>query len=202
MTFLIVEFLIPRTILWLAEIDTWWSPFRNLPPPGEMYILVRGDPDGPFDHVIESVPGYKYNPDTHEFTSENISREERRRGSGRCLQTRGIPRENQCHLGWFLEYFLWRKVSYDKWERLKKSEKWGLEEKDRGDKNNPNHSPSIFFRYNMATGIEEAEAIGNFPVDAIVVFTAQLTNPVKAFSSPAAGKFKPMPPCKGWCAST
>ncbi|MDP3763838.1 MAG: hypothetical protein Q8Q92_04360 [bacterium] len=70
---LTVEFLIPRSIIALGKVDSWWSPFRTLPPPGKMYIIVRGAPNGPFDTVIESVSDYNYDPVTREFLGPIIT---------------------------------------------------------------------------------------------------------------------------------
>lgn len=171
---LTVEFLIPKAITALGNVDSWWSPFRILPPPGEMYILVRGDPDGPFHTVIESVVNHRYDHDAHTFEEDPTP----------------FTENYLSHLGvtWvgFWRYFLWREVRYDKWEMTmdtqgKPTGNWGLVPKIRGVRGREGASPSIFFRYNMATEIKAAETIGNFPVDAIIVFTAQIKNPAQAF---------------------
>lgn len=157
---LIKQFAVSWFIVKLAKIDSWWSPWRILPPPGEMYIVVRGDRTGPFDSILESVLDYHYDPDTHEFS---------------YLST---PRVDDSELGvfWvgFFRYLKHPEVKYDKWEKKPDSAKWGVVPKDR-------KGPSVFFQYNMAADIEAAETVGNFPVDAVIVFTAQIINPVKAF---------------------
>ncbi len=169
---LTVEILIPRGIVLLGNVDSWWSPFRTLPPPGEMYILVSGDPDGPFDSVIESVVGWRYDSATHLFTDDPYDTGVRKG----YLAELGVARVG------FNKYFLWREVRYDKWEkRPDPSTEWQLVSKDRGVKSKKDATPSIFFRYNMATEIKAAETVGNFPVDGIVVFTVQIENPVQAF---------------------
>jgi len=193
-----VEILIPRTIIALGNVDSWWSPFRTLPPPGEMYILVRGDPSGPFDNVIESVVGFSYDNNTHLFT-EDMDTHLFTEDMDTYLLTEDMtlppedtegptlpPEDYLSHLGvtWvgFWRYFLWREVRYDKWEKLPSSSaEWGLVSKVRGLRGTSGHSPSIFFRYNMATEIKGAETVGNFPVDGIVVFTIQIHNPIQAF---------------------
>lgn len=170
-----VEFIIPRVIVAVANVDSWWSPVRTLPPPGEMYILVRGDPDGPFDSVIESVLDYEYSAKTREFFGPVANKVEDKD----YLYNIGVA--------WvgFWRYFLWREVRYDKWEMSDENGKptgtFTLVPKARGIKSKPGSTPSIFFRYNMATKIEAAETIGNFPVDGIIVFTVQIKNPSKAF---------------------
>lgn len=164
----IVEFLIPRGIVTLGKKDTWWSPFRTLPPPGEMYIVVRGDPKGPFADVLESVSLYNYKNGEFEALPDG---EKKGEGEG-YLYNLGVARVG------FFRYLLYREVKYDKWEMLEKDKKptgeWGLVPKTRP-------GPSIFFRYNMAVGIKAAETAGNLTVDAILVFTAQVVNPQKAF---------------------
>lgn len=163
---------LPRAIVLLANVDSWWSPFRILPPPGEMYILVSGDPEGPYDSLLESVHGWDYDEATQTFTENPDDRNERTGYLGKL----GVARVG------FNKYLLWRKVRYDKWEKKPDpSTEYGLVSKTRGDKKKPGDTPSIFFRYNMATEIKAAETVGNFPVDGLIVFTAQLTNPVKAF---------------------
>jgi len=137
-----------------------------------MYIVVRGDPKGPFDTVIDSVIGYLYNGETQLME--------------KCRGQPTTPETYFSHLGvvWvgFWRYFLWREVRYDKWEKEPEpSTRWGLVSKVRGVKGKKGDSPSIFFRYNMATRIEAAETVGNFPVDAVLVFTAQVRNPSLAF---------------------
>jgi len=175
----VVEILIPIAIIALGNVDSWWSPVRVLPPPGEMYILVRGGPKGPFDKVIESVVGFIYDKDTHLFVNKDELEEgltEEAKAIDVYLANIGIARVG------FWRYYLWRKVSYDKWEKLPGDEaKWGLTSRLRGVKNDRGDTPSIFFRYNMATKIQAAETKGNLPVDAIIVFTLQITNPVQAF---------------------
>jgi len=173
---ILVKVLIPRALIRLGGMDTWWSPIRRLPPPGEMYIIVRGSPDGPFRTVIESVKGYKYSNETKEFKVET---EVEAREPESYFHKIGVT--------WvgFNRYLLWRQISYDKWEMVidsqgKPTGKWGLVPKVRGMKDQKGNTPSIFFRYNMAVGVNAAETIGNFPVNAVIVITAQLTNPVKA----------------------
>ncbi|OHA91212.1 MAG: hypothetical protein A2758_01930 [Candidatus Zambryskibacteria bacterium RIFCSPHIGHO2_01_FULL_49_18] len=169
---LIVEILIPRGIVLLGNVDSWWSPFRTLPPPGEIYILVSGDPDGPFDSILESVIGWRYEENGDLFREDPADIGER---SGY------LPKLGVAWVG-FNKYFLWREVRYDKWEKMPDpSTEWKLISKTRGVKSRPNQSPSIFFRYNMATSIEGAETIGNFPVDGVVVFTVQIERPRQAF---------------------
>ena len=162
---LIVELLIPRAVIALGGVDSWWSPLRTLPPPGEMYILVRGSKTGPFDDIIESVVGFSYDNDTHLFT-------------GDIADIVPLPETYLRQLGvaWvgFFRYLLYREVKHDKWEQKPNSTEFGIISKVRP-------GPSIFFRYNMATEIRAAETIGNFPVNAVIVFTAQVVNPVKAF---------------------
>lgn len=169
-----VEVLIPKVIVALGNVDSWWSPFRVLPPPGEMYIIVRGDPDGPFHTVIESVVNFRYDGELGLFIEDLTSPSET------YLRRLGVA--------WvgFQRYLLWREVRYDKWEMIidstgKATGKWGLVPKVRGNRDNPRDSPSIFFRYNMAARVEGAETVGNFPVDAVIVFTAQIMKPAKAF---------------------
>lgn len=170
---LTVEILIPRAIVMLGNIDSWWSPVRTLPLPGEMYVIVRGDPSGPFHNVIASVLDFRYDKNLRLFVHDQNPPPET------YLRKLGIA--------WvgFQRYRLWREVRYDKWEMVidsagKPTGKWGLVPKLRGIKGEIGHSPSIFFRYNMATKVEGAETVGNFPVDAIIVFTVQIMNPAKA----------------------
>lgn len=160
---LTVEFLIPQAIILLGGVDSWWSPFQTLPPPGEMYILVRGSKSGPFDSIVESVPNYDYNKTTREFSGPvpTVVRDD-------YLSNIGVA-----WIGFF-RYLFYREVRHDKWEKLPNSADWGLVSKIRP-------GPSIFFRYNMAVEIKGAETVGNFPVDAVIVFTVQIMNPVKAF---------------------
>jgi len=161
---LIVELLIPRAVIALGGVDSWWSPFRTLPPPGEMYILVRGSKTGPFYGLLESVLDHEYDAESHEF---RVSLEGLERRTG-YLESLGVA--------WvgFFRYLLYREVKHDKWEQKPNSTEFGIISKVRP-------GPSIFFRYNMATEIRAAETIGNFPVNAVIVFTAQVVNPVKAF---------------------
>jgi len=161
---IIVELLIPRAVIALGGVDSWWSPLRTLPPPGEMYILVRGSKTGPFYGLLESVLDHEYDAESHEF---RVSPERLERMTG-YLESLGVA--------WvgFFRYLLYREVKHDKWEQKPNSTEFGIISKIRP-------GPSIFFRYNMATEIRAAETIGNFPVNAVIVFTAQVVNPVKAF---------------------
>lgn len=166
---LTVEFFIPRMVTQLGKKDAWWSPYRVLPPPGEMFIIVRGDPKGPFADILESVSLFDYNKEKGEF--ESLSGKEKTKGDG-YLYNLGIA--------WvgFFRYLLYREVKYDKWEMVEKDKKptgeWGLVPKTRP-------GPSIFFRYNMAVEVKAAETSGNLTVNAILVFTVQVMNPQKAF---------------------
>ncbi|MFH1673715.1 MAG: hypothetical protein ABIF87_09880 [Pseudomonadota bacterium] len=164
---LINELLIPRAIIALGNVDSWWSPYQTLPPPGEMYILVRGSKTGPFDQLIESVLDREYDANLHEFS-----------GPLSTLETTPKTEDYLTSLGvaWvgFFRYLFYREVRHDKWEKIPKSTEWGLVSKIRP-------GPSIYFRYNMAVEIKAAETFGNFPVDGVIVFTAQVINPVKAF---------------------
>lgn len=174
-TFLLVEFGIPRAIVAIANVDSWWSPWRTKAPPGEMLIMVRGDPNGPFAGILESVLGWEYLDTTNIFQKEEKSPSE----SG-YLDQLGVV-----YVGFF-RYFLWREVHYDKWEMIKDKEGkstgvMGLVPKVRGNKKDPNASPSIYFRYNMAVEIRSADTKGNFAVNAVFVITAQITNPAQAF---------------------
>ena len=165
----LLQFGLPWIIVKLGNIDAWWSPYRTLPPPGEMYIMVSGDPDGPFDKIIESVEGYRYDEEEQQFVTDPMPR---KKG---YLENLGVAK-----IG-FWKYFLWREVRYDKWEKKPDpSTEYGLVSKTRG-KKKEGELPSIFFRYNMATEVKAAETKDNFPVDAILVFTTQIERPVKAF---------------------
>ncbi|MBI2065645.1 MAG: hypothetical protein HYT68_01070 [Candidatus Zambryskibacteria bacterium] len=159
-----IKIFVPRWIVQLGSVDSWWSPFQTLPPPGEMYIILRGSKTGPYAKLIHSVEYRNYNESTHEFSDELQSPVVR---SG-YLASNGVA--------WvgFNRFLLYREVRHDKWEKLPDKEDFGLISKVRP-------GPSIYFRYNMAVQIKAAETIGNFPVDGVVVFTAQLMNPVKAF---------------------
>lgn len=169
----VVETLIPRIIVLLGNVDSWWSPFRTLPPPGEMYILVRGDPDGPFDSILESVIDYNYDTAMRRF--EPVTPGTTLPPNTSFLHDIGIT-----YVGLW-KYFLWREVKYAKWEKKPDpSTEWGLVSKTRGVKGKSGDSPSIFFQYNMATKIEAAETADNFPVDGVMVFTVQMVDPVQA----------------------
>ena len=164
---LIVELLIPRVVIALGGVDSWWSPLRTLPPPGEMYILVRGSKTGPFDGLIESVLDHEYQPRSHEFRALEQSELEE-------LSDRGYLKSLGVAWVGFFRYLLYREVKHDKWEQKPNSTEFGIISKVRP-------GPSIFFRYNMATEIRAAETIGNFPVNAVIVFPAKVVNRVKAF---------------------
>lgn len=162
---LTVEILIPRALIALGKVDSWWSPLRTLPPPGEMYIIVRGSKTGPFDNIIESVVGFGYDNDTHLFTEDDADT---------------VPLSEtylrQLGVAWvgFFRYLFYREVKHDKWEQKPNSIEFGIVSKVRP-------GPSIFFRYNMAVEVRAAETIGNFPVNAVIVYTVEVVNPVKAF---------------------
>src|SRR3989338_4642162 len=164
---LIVELLIPRAVIALGGVDSWWSPFRTLPPPGEMYILVRGSKTGPFYGLLQSVLDHEYQPRSHEFRALEQSELEE-------LSDRGYLKSLGVAWVGFFRYLLYREVKHDKWEQKPNSTEFGIVSKTRP-------GPSIFFRYNMAVEVQAAETADNFPVDAIIVFTAQVVNPVKAF---------------------
>ena len=164
---LTVEFLIPNVIIALGKQDKWWSPIRIFPPPGEMFIVVRGTPNGPFDRVVEAVLDFSFNESKRTFVPDtNLPQET-------YLRKLGVT-----WIGFF-RYLLHREVRHDKWEQL--PEKDGKLSTEFGIVSKVRPGPSIFFRYNMAVHIKAAETLGNFPVDAVLVFTAQIMNPVKAF---------------------
>lgn len=164
---LIARGLVPRLLLVLGEQDYWWSPIRKLPPEGEMYIVLTGGSDGPFERVLESVPDYIFDPETHEFT--------------KSVDVKSRPKKGYARWGvtWvgFNKGLLYRTVKYDKWEKSPNSQDYQLISKIRGGEG----QPGIFFQYFMAAGILGAETKGNFPVNSTVSFTTQITNPVKAF---------------------
>jgi len=169
---LINQVFLPRIIVILGNVDSWWSPFRTLPPPGEMYIIVRGDPNGPFDSIIESVEGYRYDEAARRFTPDPNAITKNRTDSYGQIGVQNVG---------FNKYILWRKISYDKWEKEgDNSTKWKLVPKVRGVRGREDSTPSIFFRYNIGISVEDAEAIGNFPVSATVVVTVEMIDPVQA----------------------
>lgn len=172
---LIVEVLIPRGLVILGNLDTWWSPFRTKAPPGEMYVMVKGSPTGPFDRVIESVLDYDYDDVKNEFY--NLASSETpptpRRGVIGTRRREGYLEGMGLVWVGFQKYRLMREIVHTKWVNLPGEEGGRLETKIRP-------GPSIFFRYNMAAKIEAAEILGNVTVDSIVVFTAQLKSPAKA----------------------
>lgn len=151
---------LPVLLVKLGDIDEGWNFIRVQPPEGEMFALASGTENGPFAKLLESVPGYIYEEDKHEF---------------RVL----LPGEVKPKNGFlgvtvvgFNKKVIQRETHYQKLELLP-SGKWGLKKKDR-------KGPSIFFQYNMATEITQAETSDNFPVSAVVNFTIQMFSPVKA----------------------
>lgn len=157
---LIVEVAGPWAIVRLAHIDRGWSPFRLKPPEGEFFAVVRGGPGGPFDKFVESVKGFDLDS-KNKFVTAKGSKPET------YLSARGVV-----WVGFFRRLYE-RELRYDKFERLPDSTEWGLVHKERT-------GPNIYFQYNMATMVKAAETVGNFPVDALVVFTLQIIEPVKA----------------------
>jgi hypothetical protein len=195
-----VEILIPSLILRLSRWDSRFSPFILKPPSGEMYILVKGSPDGPYEEIVESVVDYDYEEyggplGPHTFIKKDDKKKDDKKKDDKeikaekeepkgYLENLGVKRKS------LWTYRLYRKVQYDKWEKLPNSDEYGLVPKVRGIR--PENltadqsvgsegNPSIFFRYQMGTKIHQAEIKGNIRVDAIMVFTVQLTNPVQAY---------------------
>ncbi len=154
---------LPRFLLWLGDFDDWKNPVRKLPPEGEMYILAKGSPQGPFAGILESVPDHEYGKD-HVFRHVGMGNKMTRGG---YLSQHGIA-----YVG-FNRYIITRPVRYDKWEKLDGSEKWGLVPKER-------KGPSMYFQYLMATRAEKIDTKGNFPVSAVVTFTVQIISPLRA----------------------
>lgn len=159
---LLVEVVAPWAVVRLAHIDRGWSPFRLKPPEGEFFAVVRGGPDGPFDKFVESVRDFEL--DQNKFVP----------------LPPGAPTKSETYfsalgvvwVGFFRRLYK-RELRYDKFERLPDSTEWGLVHKERA-------GPNIYFQYNMATMVKAAETVGNFPVDALVVFTLRIIEPVKA----------------------
>ncbi len=124
--------------------------------------------------------GFVFNQRTHTFTEEG------RRA--KKLQTHFEIYLEKLGVAWvgLNRFIMWRQTTYDKWEMTtdaqgKPTGKYGIVPKVRGVKGKDgDNNPSIFFQYNMATGIEEAETVGNLPVNAVIVFTTRIRNPVKA----------------------
>lgn len=155
---------IPQLLYYIADFDSIWIPIKRLPPEGEMFIVVKGGPEGPFAQVLESVPEYDFNKITNVF---DYTGSPTGTSQDRYLARNGI--------GWtgFNRRLLMKDISYDKWEKLPNSPNMGLVPKKR-------EGPSIYFQYLMATKVEGAETSDNFPVDVIIMFTVRLINPVKA----------------------
>lgn len=150
-------------VVQLGKIDSWWSPLRGLPPPGEMFVLLRGDRNGPFDSVLESVLDFEYEPKEHIFVP----------APGKTRADTFLTHHGVAWVGFF-RYLLHREVKYDKWAQKPNSAEWGLVRKTWP-------GPNIYFQYAMAVEVKAAETVGNFPVDAVIVFTVQIVNPVRAF---------------------
>ncbi len=162
---LLKEVWIPQFIIYLAGLDVNWSPWKSMAPEGEMYMLARGAPDGPFESILESVPDHNYNHVTNVFS--HVKPDESKQEEDTYLSRIGVA-----YVGFNLR-LMTRETKYEKYELVPASNKWALVQKDRS-------GPSIYFQYNMGTKVEGAETVGNFKVSAIVVFTAQIWNPVKA----------------------
>lgn len=157
-------FFFPRWLVLLGDIDEWWSPVRTRPPEGEMYVLAKGTPNGPFAGVIESVATHDYDGKNHVFVPAQ--------GGISQPPTGYLARHGVAWVG-LNRYLVMRPVHYDKWEKLPNSSDWGIVGKDRT-------GPSIYFQYNMATEMPKVETTGNFPVSVVVTFTVQIISPLKA----------------------
>lgn len=168
-----VEIVIPRLLIAMGEKDVWWSSVRKLPPEGEMYIIVRGNPDGPFDQILESVPDFELDPHNRFIPTSKITSTAGASTSSKKEIPDYLSRLGLSYVG-FNKFLLHKQTHYNKWEKEANSTKWGLVPKDRP-------GPSIYFQWNMATRIEAAETVGNFPVNAIIVFTVRIVDPVKAY---------------------
>lgn len=153
----------PRLLITLANHEAWWSPLRPMPPEGQMFVILKGGPDGPFERILHSVKGFSIDPVTHEFRPGDQDAKNRTR------------LEKNYGITWvgFNRSLLVRETKYDKWERLPNSAEYGLVSKTR-------RSPAIYFQYLMAAKVENAETTGNYPVDAMISFTTQLFAPEKA----------------------
>lgn len=150
---------LPILLVKLGDIDEGWNPIRVKPPAGEMFALAFGTENGPFAGLIESVPEYIYDKGLEEF---------------RELADNELKYQSDLGVAWvgWNKKIVQKETHYHKWELLP-SGKWGLSKKDR-------KGPSIFFQYNMATEITQAETSDNFPVSAVVNFTIQMFSPIKA----------------------
>jgi hypothetical protein len=175
-----VEFLIPTLLLRLGQWDSKYSPLIQRPPSGEMFILVRGSRKGPYAAIVEEVMDYYYDEETHLFrpmTPEEIREDRDTKRDKGYLENLGLTWKD------FWTYRYYRTIHYDKWDKLPDKEDHGLIQKTRGKLGAEGEAgnPSIFFRYNMGVKVKEAETKDNIPVNAIIMVTLQLTNPVQAY---------------------
>lgn len=165
--YLLLTFGVPRLLISLASQDSWWSPFRSLPPAGQYVILVKSSSEGPFDRIIHSVKDRKLDNDWNfvpgiEPHAENPNWYEKELGI--------------VWVGFFKAYYR-KPTLYSSFEKLSGSAKYDMVEKKR----NVNlDDPYYFFQYStMGAHIESAEIKDNISINMTVLFTARHLNPYK-----------------------
>ncbi len=160
---------LPKVLNWIADFNEWWSPFKALPLEGELRLIARGNKDGPFAALLESVPTHEYNKKEDEF----VENKNPNTGKTIIVEPKGYLAKHGLAYTGFNRYVAVRKFKYTKFEKLDNSSNFGLVEKVRT-------GPSIYFIFNIAARLEKAETRGNFPVSVTVNMTVELTKPRRA----------------------
>ncbi len=150
--------LLGKAVVWYASRDNWWSCFRLKSPPGSYIRIVRGSPNGPFDGIYPSIPGYDFDKKRQEFVPNG---EDRRT----FLSNLGVV-----YVGW--NRYIYRRAP--RYNVIRKDEE-GAEIV------RPAHRDDGYALFQHTIGFKETFiAKDRWPCPAVVEFAVQIIFPVQA----------------------
>ena len=151
--------ILTKIIITLSLLDTWWWPYKAMPPQGTSYVILDGSPQGPYFRLLESVDWRTYDEVADEFRGDRSKAPAR----GKAYEWVG-----------FNKYLLWHRTSYSTWEEPAGATQARLVSKVRGVPDAPDASSAIFFQWNMGLEIGGSEIAGNYRINSSVQFTVHM----------------------------
>lgn len=159
-------------VVWLAQKDTLWSPYRVKAPSGQMLVMAKSKSNGEFSAIYPSIKG-KVVDDNHDIVE------------GKAKPSYTEEMLGVVWVGFFKKFYLSpvEYLSVDK-ETEKGKTKFTIVDKSR---NKSSDDPFYYYQYIMAAVAEGVEIQDNVKIDMAFLFTVRLVNPYKALF--LAGKF-------------
>ena len=163
--FLAVEYGVPATIVWLAEQDKPWSPFRTLSPPGKVVMMVKASKDGPFHSVLPTtIPEWGYNETTRQFEPGT-----------QPPHVGPLAKLGVVNVGFFKKYYR-RRRRYDTYELKPGSSEYAVVRTE----TKPGEEHLFYFATTMAIELVNIPTSENYPASITLVFNVLMIHPEKA----------------------